>query len=234
MRAYFDSLVAYVVIGGSMLGLGIFFFLFQQGGFWQVDRATMARMFEFMPWALTLLVIPLITMRLLADEKRSGTLELLITMPVKDSDVILGKYFAALGLATVLLLATLIYPIAMFVWPWHIGALDWGPVFAGYLGLFLFSAAGIAIGLLYSSITDSQIIAFFLTVTTLLFIYFIGSLAETVHHAVGDVISFVSFQSRFHPFARGLVDTRDVLYFLSITAICLLIAFRSLESRKWS
>src|SRR5579863_1070922 len=93
LRAYFDSLVAYVVIGGSLLGLGVFFFFFQQGGFWQVDRASMSRMFEFMPWALSVLVIPLVTMRALAEEKRSGTIELLITLPVTDSDVILGKYF---------------------------------------------------------------------------------------------------------------------------------------------
>ena len=164
LRAYFDSLVAYVVIGGSLLGLGMFFFLFQGGGFWQVDRVTMARMFEFMPWALTVLVVPLITMRALAEEKRAGTIELLITLPVTDADVILGKYAAALAMVFILLAATLVYPIAMFVWPWHLGTLDWGPVWAGYLGLFLYAGAGTAIGMLFSSITESQIIAFFLDV----------------------------------------------------------------------
>jgi ABC-2 type transport system permease protein len=234
LRAYFDSLVAYVVIGGSLVGLGVFFFFFQQGGFWQVDRASMSRMFEFMPWALSVLVIPLVTMRALAEEKRSGTIELLITLPVTDADVILGKYFAALGMATILLLATLTYPIAMFVWPWHLGALDWGPVWAGYLGLFLFSGAGIAVGMLFSSITESQIIAFFMTAGTLLFLTIIGTLVETLHGPVGDAIAFVSFQSRYMSFARGLIDTRAIVYFLSVTILCLLVAFRSLESRKWS
>ena len=234
LRAYFDSLVAYVVIGGSLLGLGIYFFLFQQGGFWQVDRASMSRMFEFMPWALAVLVIPLVTMRALAEEKRAGTIELLITLPVTDSDVILGKYFAALGMAVILLFATLAYPIAMFVWPWHLGSLDWGPVWAGYFGLFLFSAAGIAVGMLFSGLTESQIIAFFLTAGTLLFLTIIGTVVEFVHGAAGDVISFISFQSRYMPFSRGLIDTRAVVYFASIAVICLLIAFRSLESRKWS
>jgi ABC-2 type transport system permease protein len=233
-RAYFDSLVAYVVIGGSTLGLGIYFFLYQSGGFWQVDRASMARLFEFMPWALAALVIPLVTMRAIAEEKRSGTLELLITMPVKDSEVILGKYFAAVIMCLVLLLTTLVYPIAMFVWPWHLGALDWGPVMAGYLGLGLFSLAGVAVGMMFSSITESQIIAFFLTAGTLLFFYILGSVVESLHGWTGDVISFISFQSRFLPFARGLIDTRAVLYFLSIAVICLLVSFRSLESRKWS
>ncbi len=234
LRSYFDSLVAYVVIGGSLLGMGIYFFLFQQGGFWQVDRATMTRMFEFMPWALAVLVIPLITMRALAEEKRSGTIELLITLPVTDSDVILGKYFAALAMVVILLVSTLAYPIAMFVWPWHLGVLDWGPVWAGYLGLFLFSSAGIALGMLFSSITESQIIAFFLTAGVMLFLVIIGTVVESMPGVAGDVIAFVSFESRYQPFSRGLIDTRAVVYFLSVTVLCLLVAFRSLESRKWS
>jgi ABC-2 type transport system permease protein len=234
LRAYFDSLVAYVVIGGSLLGLGVYFFFFQSGGFWQVDRASMSRMFEFLPWALSVLVIPLVTMRALAEEKRSGTIELLITLPVTDADVILGKYFAALGMTSILLLATLTYPLAIFVWPWHLGALDWGPVWAGYLGLFLFSSAGIAVGMLFSSITESQIIAFFLTAGVLLFLTIIHGLVEALHGSVGDAIAFVSFQSRYLPFARGLIDTRAIVYFLSVTILCLLSAFRSLESRKWS
>ena len=97
-----------------MVGLGLFFYMYK-GGFWSVDRVTMQRMFDFLPFALCI-VIPLFTMRALADEKRVGTIELLITMPVRDSEVILGKYFGALGLTCVLLAATLIYPIAMFVW----------------------------------------------------------------------------------------------------------------------
>ena len=234
LRAYFDSLVAYVVLGGSMFFLGVYFFLYQTGGFWQVDRATMGRMFEFVPWALSGMVIPLVTMRALADERRTGTLELLITMPVRDSEVILGKYFGALGLTFVLLAATLIYPIAMFVWPWHLGALDWGPVWAGYVGLALFSAAGIAVGLFYSSITESQVIAFFATSATLLILHIIGNIVEYVQGWPGEAISFVSFQTRFLPFARGLIDTRAVVYFLSIAVLCLLASFRSLESRKWS
>src|SRR5450432_1473839 len=95
-RAYFDSLVAYVVVGVSMLLLGLYFFFFH-GGFWQVDRATMSPLFGIMPFALCVMT-PLVTMGALAEEKRSGTIELLITMPVKDSEVILGKFFAALGM----------------------------------------------------------------------------------------------------------------------------------------
>jgi ABC-2 type transport system permease protein len=231
LRAYFDSLVAYVVIGLSMLGLGGYFF-FYQGGFWQVDRATMMRLFDFAPGALCL-VVPLVTMATLAEEKRSGTIELLITMPVKDSEVILGKYFAALGMCTILLLATLTYPIAMFWHPWNLGTLDWGPVWTGYLGLFLYCGAGVAIGMMFSSFTESQIISFFVTALAMLTLWGLGFLVESVQGWAGDAFSFISFQSRFTPFARGLIDTRAVVYFVSIAVVCLLVSFRQLESRKW-
>ncbi len=231
LRAYFDSLVAYVVIGLSMLGLGGYFF-FYQGGFWQVDRATMMRLFDFAPGALCL-VVPLVTMGVLAEEKRSGTIELLITMPVRDSEVILGKYIASLGMCTILLLATLTYPFAMFVWPWHLGPLDWGPVWTGYLGLFVFCGAGVAIGMMFSSFTESQIISFFVTAVVMLTLWGLGFLVETIPGATGDIFSFISFQSRFLPFARGIIDTRALLYFVSIAVVCLLVSFRQLESRKW-
>src|SRR3954468_21678009 len=139
-RSYFDSPLAYIVICLSFLALGLLFFLFN-GGFWQLDRASVSRLFEYTPMGLSFLVVPVVTMRLLAEERRSGTLEMLITLPVKDSDVVLGKYMGALGLVLSLLLAMLIYPIAMFMWPWHLGSLDWGPVRSALLGLALFSSA---------------------------------------------------------------------------------------------
>jgi ABC-2 type transport system permease protein len=233
-QAYFDSLIAYVVVCLSMLAVGVQFFLMQGQSFWAVDRASLVRMFEFLPGILSVIVIPPVTMRALAEEKRSGTLELLITMPVRDSEVILGKYFGALGMVLVLLATSLLYPLAMFVWPWHLGALDWGPVWTGYFGLVLFSAAGVAIGMLFSSLTESQIIAFFLTAGALVLLTAVGALVEFAHGWLADAIAFVSFQTRYAGFARGLVETGSVLYFVSIAVLCLLIAFRSLESRKWT
>jgi ABC-2 type transport system permease protein len=191
-------------------------------------------MFTYLPWLMSVFVIPAVTMRSMAGEKGSGTLELLITMPVRDSDVILGKYVAALTSVLVLLAATLIYPLAMFWWPWHLGALDWGPVLSGYLGCTLFSAAAVGLGMMLSSLTESEVMAFFMTLASLFFLYFVGSIVSLVPGGLADAISFVSFQSRYQSFALGLIDTRAVIYFLSVTVICLLVAFRSLESRKWS
>jgi ABC-2 type transport system permease protein len=232
-RSYFDSPLAYVVICLSFLALGLMFFLYR-GGFFQIERSSLQLMFEYAPAGLALLVVPVITMRLLAEERRSGTLEMLITLPVRDSDVILGKYFGALGLVLVLVLATLIYPIAMFKWPWSLGPLDMGPVLSGYVGLILFSSAAVAIGLLASSLTQSQAISFFITFLVLFALWFLGSVGDTMGGATGNVIRYVSFQTRLEGFSRGLINTRDVIYFLSITVVALVVAFRALERRKWA
>jgi ABC-2 type transport system permease protein len=232
-RSYFESPVAYVVICLSFLGLGLMFFHYN-GGFWAQDRASMVGLFEFIPPGLGMLVVPVVTMGLIAEEKRSGTLEMLITLPVKDSDVMLGKYLGALGLVLVLLLSTLIYPIAMFAKPWVLGSLDWGPVWSAYLGLVLFSAAAVSIGLLVSSLTDSQAVSFFITFFILLLAWFVGGIADWTGGALGDVLRYISFDTRMDGFMRGVVDTRDIVFFLSIAVVCLTFAFRKLESRKWA
>jgi ABC-2 type transport system permease protein len=180
-------------------------------------------------------VVPVVTMRLVAEERRSGTLEMLITLPVKDSDVIGGKYLGALGLVLVLVLATVIYPIAMFRWPWVLGSLDAGPVWSGYLGLILFSAAAVAIGLVVTTFVESQAIAFFVTVIALGTLWFMDDLAEVVGSGwFATTLRYVSFQTRLSSFWRGLIDTRDIVFFLSVTALALVVSFRALERRKWA
>jgi ABC-2 type transport system permease protein len=242
LSAQFNSPVAYVVIGGSLLLLGAIVFGphvslagFSIGGFWDVDRATMDTMFTGLPFLMSLFVVPAVTMRSLAAEKGSGTLELLITMPVRDSEVILGKYLAACTVVFVLLTLSLLYPIAMFTWPWHLGALDWGPVWAGYLGCMFFASAAVGVGMMLSSLTESDVIAFFLTSLILMTLYFIGMIAAGINlGTLGDALEFVSFSSRYQSFTRGLIDTRALVYFTSVAILCLLVSFRSLESRKWS
>lgn len=232
-RSNFDSPLAYVVICLGLIALGFVFF-YLNGGFWQADRASLHQLFAQAPRGLSFLIIPVVTMRLLAEEKRSGTLEMLITLPVKDHEVILGKFLGAWGLVLVLIVATALYPIMMFVTPWHLGALDSGPVISGYIGLVLYSAAAVSIGLLISALTESQVIAFFITFMLLLFLHFLGAAADNAPPFVRDVLAFISFDTRLAPFARGMVSTRDVVYFLSITVGCLMAAFRALERRKWA
>ncbi|HLK41121.1 MAG TPA: ABC transporter permease [Polyangiaceae bacterium] len=247
LRAQFNSPVAYVVIGGTLLLLGVLLFVIQHtrvgnvsvGGFWEIDRATMDQMFLYLPPLMSIFVIPAVTMRSLASEKGSGTLELLITMPVRDSEVILGKYVASCTMVLVLLGLTLLYPIGMFFFPWHLGALDWGPVWSGYLGCACFSVAAVGVGMMFSSLTESDVIAFFLTAGALFFLYALGGLvtflsSNSAWGVLSDGLAFVSFQTRYESFARGIIDTRAIVYFVSVATLCLLVSFRSLESRKWS
>ncbi len=229
-RSYFDSPLAYVVICLSFFGLGLMFFM----GFWDVGRASMQRLFEYMPAGLSIVVVPVVTMRLMAEERRSGTLEMLITLPVKDSDVILGKFLGAFGLVMVVVLASLAYPIMMFLAPWNLGPLDPGPVVSGYIGVILFAAAAVAVGLLVSSLTETQAISFFVTFFVLGAFWFASALADRFFGGAADLLHYVSFQSRMSGFMRGLVDTRDVIFFFSITALALMVSFRALERRKWA
>jgi ABC-2 type transport system permease protein len=232
-RSYFDSALAYVVICITFLLLGGMFFMYR-GGFWQLDQASVGGVFDWIPLGLTLLVVPVVTMRLLAEERRSGTLEMLITLPVRDSDVIIGKYLGALGLILTVVFATLAYPIVMFKWPWNLGPLDWHAVLVGYLGLFLFASAAVAIGLLITALTDSQAIAGLLTVFVLATLWFLGGIAGLLPGGLAAVLQYLSFDTRLDGFSRGLIDTRDVVFFVSVTAVALMVAFRALERRKWA
>jgi ABC-2 type transport system permease protein len=229
--SYLNTPVAYIVICLTLALAGVYFFVYQ-GGIWQLDRASMNRLLTIVPWALCVLA-PVFTMRSLAEEKRLGTIELLITMPVKDSEVILGKYFAALAVVGVQILLLAAYPLLMFS-AMKMGDFDWGPFWSGVLGLLLMSSASVALGLMVSSTTDSQMIALFVSLVALVALYALGSAVESVKGTFGDVLAFFSFQTRFEPFARGVIDTRSIVYFLSIAVFCSLVAFRNLESRKWS
>lgn len=231
-RSYFEAPLAYVVMCLSFMALGLAFFMYAK--FWDLDQATMRQMFAYIPIGLGLLVVPVVTMRLLAEERRSGTLEMLITLPVRDSDVILGKYLGALGLVLVLTLATLVYPVAMFVWPWRLGPLDWGPIWTGYLGMVLFSAAAVAIGLLVSSLSTSQAVAFFVTFFAFLILWFMGQVSETFPGVIGGPLNYLSLETHVADFTRGLIALRDVVYFISVAALALVVAFRALERRKWT
>lgn len=230
-RANFDSPLAYVVICLGLVLLGLVFF-FMGGGFWQADRASLQSLFAHAPRGLSFLVVPVVTMRLLAEERRSGTLEMLITLPVKDHEVILGKFLGAWGLVLVLIASTGLYPLMMFKAPWSLGALDMGAVLAGYVGLVFYSAAAVSIGLLISSLTESQVIAFFVTFIVLFVLHFIGSV-ELPPGPLSTIFTFASFDARLAPFTRGLINTRDVVFFSSITVGCLMASFRALERRKW-
>jgi ABC-2 type transport system permease protein len=171
LRSYFDSPAAYIVLVTFLLVAGWMYF----SALFLMDRADMRPFFApslFSPSMLLVILAPAITMRLVAEERKTGTIELLTTMPVRDGEVIAGKFLAALGLVAAALLLTIVYPLTVA----SLGPLDWGPVISGYLGLLLFSASLLAIGILCSALTDNQIVAFivaFILSAALYYIYWL-------------------------------------------------------------
>lgn len=235
LRANFDTPIAYIVLCLALPALAFEFFFAPDRGFFQANRASMTTLVE-MTSKLVVALATILTMRVMADERRTGTLEMLITLPVKDHQVILGKFLGTWAVVLAAIALTLLFPLMMFVWPWHLGALDWGPVFSGYLGLVLSSAACVAIGMLVSSLTESQVIAFIVTALLLSFLHVTNYLVGVAEDwpKVRFALEFVNFDSRITSLGRGLVTTRDILYFLSIPVLCLMASFRALERRKWA
>jgi ABC-2 type transport system permease protein len=178
---------------------------------------------------ILLLLMPLITMRLFAEERRSGTIELLLTYPVRDGAVLVGKYLAALAVYVIMLALTLLYPAIVF----YFVRLEWGPLLTGYLGLLLMGATFLAVGIFASSLTENQIVASVTTFGVLLILWVIGWSAEYVGGAWGRVLSHLSLLDHFDTFARGVLDTKDVIYYVDVTIVALFLTLRSLEARRW-
>jgi ABC-2 type transport system permease protein len=222
---HFNGPAAYIVICLFLIVLGVFFW----NPFFLINRATVRGMFSLMSWLL-LLTAPALTMGSLAEEKRTGTIEVLLTMPLKDSEVILGKFLGAFGVLCVLLLLTFAYPISVS----SLGRLDWGPVISGYLAVLLLGSAMLAIGVLASSRTENQLIAFFVAVVSCFALWIIANFLPFVPQTLASVLEWISFEYHYESMLRGVIDTRNIFYFLSVIGFSLALAFRSLESRRWS
>jgi ABC-2 type transport system permease protein len=182
--------------------------------------------------SLTLFVAPAITMRLLSEEQRSGTVELLMTLPIRDGEVVVGKWLAALVFYVVTLLLTLIYPFILL----QFGNPDVGPIVSGYLGILLWGASLLALGLLASALTENQIVAFILGfgINLVLYLGFIVSRSILAGNArLGGIVDEVAMVSHLSSFLSGLITAKDLLYFLVVIAIALFAAARVLESRRW-
>jgi ABC-2 type transport system permease protein len=242
-RLYFGSPVAYVVFAFFLLISGWFFsqiFLFysdasmrsfMQPQFAQnlsVTENVMRPLFTNMSVVL-LFFIPMLTMRLFAEEKKSGTIELLLTYPVRDGEVLLGKYLASLFLLIVLLALTLVYPLLVSIFT----RVEWGPVLTGYLGLLLTGATFLAVGVLVSSLTENQIVAGFGAFGILLAFWIVGWGAEWASGNLRAVLQYVSIPEHIDAFSRGVIDTKDVVYYASAIALALFLTLRSLESKRW-
>jgi len=243
MRIYFTSPVAWVIITMFLVIAGYFFyniFAFytlasmqsamnpQMGRDLNVTDSVLRPLFSNVS-VILLLLMPLITMRLFAEERRSGTIELLLTYPVRDGAVLVGKYLAALAVYVIMLALTLLYPAIVF----YFVRLEWGPLLTGYLGLLLMGATFLAVGIFASSLTENQIVASITTFGVLLILWVIGWSAEYVGGTWGRVLSHLSLLDHFDTFARGVLDTKDVIYYVDVTIVALFLTLRSLEARRW-
>jgi ABC-2 type transport system permease protein len=224
LRSYFNSAVAYVVI---VVFLAIIGWMYVSSMF-LVNVASLRMMFELVPWVF-LFVVPAITMRLLAEEKKAGTIELLSTKPIHDWEIVLGKFFAAWALVGLALLPTLIYYITIT----FLGNIDNGPVIGGYIGLMLTAGVYVAIGLLASSLTENQIIAFIIGLLLMLVLFLMDKMLIFVPDLMTNIIEYLGIDYHYSNIARGVIDSRDIVYFLSLLGFSLYLSVVSLERRKW-
>ncbi len=235
IRTFLSSLIGYVVIAVFLLITGLFLWIFDgdfnilQSGF-----ASIEPLFFISPWVLMFL-IPAITMRSFAEEKRTGTIELLLTKPITDIQIILAKYLAGFLLVAISIAPTLVYYFTVYSLGDPMGNIDSGGTWGSYIGLLLLAAGYVSIGIFASSITNNQIVSF-LVAAILCFFMYTGFSSIASFEMLGSADSFIQnlgIQAHYNALSRGLIDSRDVVYFMALIVIFLLLTKTVLSARKW-
>ena len=225
LSAYFFSPMAYIVISVFLLITGWFF----TSELFLSNSSSLRNVFEIITF-IFIFFIPAITMRLLSEERKSGTIELLVTMPVSDLEIVLGKYFAGLGLLIVALFFSLPYAFTLMV----LGQPDIGMLISGYLGLVLLGASYVSIGVFASTVSKNQVVAFIIAFTIIFTLWLIDKFLIIMPVYLVSTLQFLSIDYHFNNIARGVIDSRDLLYYLSLIVFMLSLSKLSLESRKWN
>jgi len=243
LKSYFASPVAYVVIGFSAILFGWFFInllyyfdrtQMQAGSGFQGPQAVNVNEIMISPLFLNVSVIllftlPLITMRTYAEEKRSGTIELLLTSPLTDLQIVMGKFLGGLVLYGAMLAVTLVHMAILFTY----GNPEWRPIAAGYLGLILMRACFLSLGLFVSSLTRNQIIAGMVTFAVFLMFWVVNWIATFMGPTSQAVLNYLSITEHLNDFARGVIDTKHLVYYLSFIAFSLFLTVRAVDSERW-
>ncbi len=226
LRSYFTSPLAYALV---VFFLGITALMFTLGFLLQPRAQTddFRYLIESIVF-LALMITPVLTMGLVAQERASGTLELLMTRPVRDWEVVIGKFLAAWGLFAGAVLLSLALPLILEIG----GKVDWGMMLTGYLGLLLAGMAFIALGVFASSLTSNQIAAAIIAACLLLFFWLVGWMSYSVSQSLGDVLKHLSVRENYVDFGKGIIDTKSVIYFLSLTFVGLFLSIRNVENRR--
>lgn len=234
LTSFFGSLLGYIAMAVFLILLGLFVWIFK-GNQLEAQYSTLDIFFTNAP-IVFLLLIPAITMRSISEEIKTGTLELLVTRPLTEIQIILGKFFAACVLAVVCLLPTLIYFYTIHQLGSPVGNLDSGAIWGSYIGLIFLSASFISIGIFASSLTANQIVAFILAffLCTLVFFGFDAlSDMQILPGNISNIISNIGINAHYRSISRGVIDLRDIIYSLTFISIFILFTKTSLESRKW-
>lgn len=235
IRTFLSSLIGYVVIAVFLLITGLFMWIFPgDSNVLDMGFSSMETLFYISPWVFMFL-IPAITMRSFAEEKRNGTMELLFTKPLSDIQIILAKYFAGLILVLIALLPTLLYYITIVQLGNPVGNIDSGGTWGSYIGLIFLAAGYVAIGVFASSLSNNQIVSFLFS-ALLCFIMYAGFQAIGDFKLLGPLDNFIiglGINDHYLSLSKGLIDSRDVVYFLALIAIFILLTQTKLQSRKW-
>lgn len=235
INTFFSSLIGYIVIGVFLLVTGLMMFVFPDTSLLDSSYATMDQLFDLAP-LIFMFLIPAVTMRSFAEENQTGTIELLATRPLRDIEIVLGKYFASLALVLIALIPTILYYYTVHELGSPKGNLDSGAIMGSYLGLFLLAGVYTAIGVFASSLIDNQIVAFILA-TFLCFFMLSGFLflskLPIFFGKTDTIVQMFGIDYHYNSISRGVVDTRDIVYFLSLIALFVAMTLVSLERRKW-
>lgn len=234
INIFFSSLIAYVVISVFLTATGLFVWILPDVNVFDYGYATLDEMFNVAPWVFMFL-IPAITMRFFAEERHSGTLEIITTKPLTDFSIVMGKYLSGVLLVLFSLLPTLLYFYTVYVLADPVGNVDIGGTWGSYLGLLFLGMGYVAIGVFASSITNNQIIAFIMAVFICFLLYAVIAWIRdfTTYSAIDGLLENLSIQSHYQSLSRGVIDSRDVIYFLSLSFVFLMMTKTVLESRKW-
>ncbi|MCU0563804.1 MAG: ABC transporter permease subunit [Desulfobacterales bacterium] len=221
-NSYFTSPIAYIVIAIFLLVTGWFFF----ATFFLFNQASLRNFFSLLP-SVFAFVVPAVTMRQLAEELNVGSYETLLTLPVAFTDVVVGKFLAAVAFIAAMLVPTLAYPLTVAL----LGSLDWGPVVGGYLGALALGAAFAAVGLFASAVTRNQIVAFIVGLAICFTLTLVDQMAIFMPRGFTPVLSYLAADVHFQNVAKGVVDTRDIVYFASVCFVGLYATHLALKSK---
>ncbi len=242
IRAYFASPIAYAVMAAFALLFGFFYVAIlnwfvnqsmQMGGMMgggpvNINQMMIRPLFQNAAVVL-LFVLPMVTMRTYSEEKRSGTIELLLTSPVSDLQIVLGKFLGALALYAAMLAVTLLHMGLLFAY----GNPEWRPILTGYLGMLLLGGCFISVGLVISSLTKNQIVAGILTFLVFLLLWVVDWMSNFAGPGVGDLLTYLSITSHLDDFTKGVIDTKHIIYYLSFMTFGLFLTLKAVDSERW-